>query len=608
MFPRGISPLTTQQRFSLQSHSPQSTPRRTGLFHSPAPAPGPMQATPRLPAPAATPPAASPAAVAGPQGPPLPPVVGYSQACPPSLYVLKDKICPYRHVDDGCSYRTHIQNLLTRHVRRTHNPDYRQQYRRRQAPRPRVIPDDEDEQEPAAPATPQYPPAAAAAADEIAGSPRHRRPPANHPEQTPTRTHTRSTQVNHNTSLQVNDTPPSAGHSNNTIDLAGHNNTLPPALSLSQSSEQAPLEHMDTSEPSPLPAPRLALTHHLPSTPQPLALTHAPSPLPAPRLALTHQLSTPRPLALTHQLSTPQPAPLAITHQPSPAPLALTRQTVDDPSSPFPPPEAASTPTTAARTGPHEIVLSGQPQPEAYDYDERDLRQTTKIRSAQLSKDFTMMVCGPSNAGKTMFVAQLINHRATLCERPPVHIVVVYCNPDPKLTRYADTKINVNEINKQQYTQEHLKRIFIKAATQGAEIGKAAPSLLVFDDCQNKKEVVGVIADLFMGGARHQNISVIYVAQTLYSGHDQHQISANSKYLTLFKNNRFKNEITTLNTQILPGQPGIIAAMLEELDAHEHLLINVMANRDNLSTKYMANIFHTNHVIPVFVAPKPNHL
>jgi len=105
-----------------------------------------------------------------------------------------------------------------------------------------------------------------------------------------------------------------------------------------------------------------------------------------------------------------------------------------------------------------------QPQTQ-HEYDEDDLMQTTKIRSAQLSENFTMMVCGPSGAGKTMFIAQLITHRKTLCEKPPVYIVIVYCNPDPKLIEYGDTNINVND-SKHQYTKDYLMKLFVKTLSK----------------------------------------------------------------------------------------------------------------------------------------------
>ena len=120
---QGVVPLTQQEITTRSRESNLGTPRTPQLVQTPnlrTPAPSVNGTLPIV-----TPP---PNHAAGP-----PVVVGYSDACPPGLFVLKDKICPYHN--EGCRYRTHLQNLLTRHVVRMHNPDYRQNYRRPQRPR-----------------------------------------------------------------------------------------------------------------------------------------------------------------------------------------------------------------------------------------------------------------------------------------------------------------------------------------------------------------------------------------------------------------------------------------------------------------------------------------
>ena len=115
----GIAPLS-QQRHSLSTSSVQTSP---GVPASPVVSPP----TPQTPA---TPPV----------------VVGYNNNCPPGLYVFKDKVCPYHA--QGCQYRTHIQNLLTRHVIRMHDPNFRQEHRRTtRAPRTNPPADEPDEEE-----------------------------------------------------------------------------------------------------------------------------------------------------------------------------------------------------------------------------------------------------------------------------------------------------------------------------------------------------------------------------------------------------------------------------------------------------------------------------
>ena len=214
-----------------------------------------------------------------------------------------------------------------------------------------------------------------------------------------------------------------------------------------------------------------------------------------------------------------------------------------------------------------------------------------------------MMVCGPSDSGKTVFIAQLIVNKESVCEIPPQRIVSVYCNDEATVNRLPQIslRINVNDLNEREGTAEELEHYFIDQAAAGQQGANAPHSLLVFDDCQMKPNLVKAISGLFNGNARHNNISLIYVGQKLFDGHEQNRISSNAKYLVLFKNSRFKNECTVLNRQINPGRPGIIANMLDTLNPHEHLLINFEPRLRDKKLQYITNLFQTNHVVPVLV-------
>ena len=48
--------------------------------------------------------------------------------------------------------------------------------------------------------------------------------------------------------------------------------------------------------------------------------------------------------------------------------------------------------------------------------------------SIQLIENFTMIVNGPSKAGKTFFVATLLHNLKSFCEKPPSVVVWVYAN------------------------------------------------------------------------------------------------------------------------------------------------------------------------------------
>lgn len=583
---QGVTPFLTQQQITTRSRestlgSP-GTPQLTRTTNPRTYAGARRTAQPAGPAPIVTPPANHAAA------PPV--VVGYNDACPPSLYVLKDKICPYHN--EGCQYRTHIQNLLTRHVVRMHNPDFRQNYRRPRAqPQPNpptnVEPDEEEFGEIPQPRL----------------SPRSIRKrhepttPQNTSFETPSSTTRRHQEVQVNPHSLLSSPAAPTPTSNYSVPSAGAQ-TLgehTPFSSLSRSIQMSPPEtrllNTSVNRTSSSHAPPALTPHQANTSVNRTSSSHA-SP------ALTPHQPSSQSIALPSFMPPVPPSPVA-TSSPlvqgvSPirqhSPVELTNST---PMQNLFHPRHSSTPHPA-----EEIFLGNNIR--HYNTDPHDI---TEIKSFQLGENFTMMVCGPSDSGKTVFIAQLIVNKENICEIPPQRVVSVYCNNEGVINDLPqiNVKINVNEMNEQQFNAEGLENFFIKQATAGQGGDKAPHSLLVFDDCQMKPNLVKAISGLFNGSARHNNISVIYVGQKLFDGHEQNRISTNAKYLVLFKNSRFKNESGILNRQINPGRPGILAAMLDTLNPHEHLLINFEPRLRDKKLQYLTNLFLTNHVVPVFV-------
>lgn len=533
----GIAPLSQQRittrphTHSLSSSSIQSSPVVAASINgtpqltrtaNPRTYAGARTAQPAGPAPIVTPPAPqTPASTGGtprtPQTPATPAVVvGYNNNCPPGLYVFKDKVCPYHA--QGCQYRTHIQNLLTRHVIRMHDANFRQEYRRTtRAPRthpPAGEPDEEEEEEFGRVPPPEL------------------TPPSVRRRREPTSTRQENASFGSPDSTLSVPSPFVRTPAGPVPSFAVPASVSRPAIQSSPSSNPLVLNNQELT-----PASRNWVS---PSIPQ--------------SLASLHDLSNP--------LSNSTPRPINVS--------------------------------------PEEIFLGNRPpETEQNNVDQ----QMSEVKSIQFCENFSMMVCGPSDSGKTIFITQVITNRERICSHPPYRIVVVYCNAESNLTQFAHVKINVNTLDNEQYGPEYLERYFIEVATNKKE--KNAPhSLVVFDDCQMKPNLVKAISALFNGNARHKNMSLIYVSQKLYDGPDQNRISTNAKYLVLFKNSRFKNESTTLNRQIHPGHPGIIAAMLEALDPHDHLLINFEPNLRDKRLQYVTNIFQTNHIVPVFVVSK----
>ena len=421
---------------------------------------------------------------------------GYN--CPPHLYVLKDKVCPFREVGDGCPYRTHAQNNLTKHVHRLHDPDYRKDKKRAKRSHQSGGP---------------------------GGGPGPSEPGAQS---------NRNQNVIHE-APSISD-PPNSNRNQNLIRETqsvrdAQTQTMGPAT-----------DNIDVNEGNNgvyMPIPANEQTPSLNNNNVSLSFANE----------VTHGPRTPPPTENNGSFSRD-----------------------------FSQPTATSTPKQS----------TGQP-PEG-------------PISIQLIENFTMIVNGPSKAGKTFFVATLLHNLKSFCEKPPSVVVWVYANAknihDSLKKKLVTQLIDVSDIIDN--SQADIQKLLINSIKQKSTKADTH-SLLIFDDCQLKPTIVKTIASLFNGAGRHNNISLIYICQQLYDKEDQKRISSSANYLTIFPNPRYTNEAVPLNTQLFgKGNSGIISAMLDVLVECEYLFIN-LTNHHSRKRLVLCDIFSRDHIIKAFV-------
>ena len=118
--------------------------------------------------------------------------------------------------------------------------------------------------------------------------------------------------------------------------------------------------------------------------------------------------------------------------------------------------------------------------------------------SLAFKHSFTAIVAGPTSCGKTRFVFRLIEHASRMIDPPPDKIV--YC-----------------------YVTDEYQQLFSKYTR--VEFNHGLPSLddfdgkqtvlLVLDDLMNEADQT--VANLFTKGSHHRNVSVVFLAQNLFS-------------------------------------------------------------------------------------------
>ena len=146
---------------------------------------------------------------------------------------------------------------------------------------------------------------------------------------------------------------------------------------------------------------------------------------------------------------------------------------------------------------------------------------------------FTCVVSGPSGSGKTVFVERLLKHRAEMISPCPRRVLWFYGVRQPALEQRWDGVVQ-----------------FIEGLPNDAD-GLLRDALVVIDDQMTETDTS--VSNLFTKGSHHNNLSVVYIVQNVFSKNPHMRtISLNSHYLVVFKNPRDASQASHLGKQMYP--------------------------------------------------------
>jgi GTPase SAR1 family protein len=142
---------------------------------------------------------------------------------------------------------------------------------------------------------------------------------------------------------------------------------------------------------------------------------------------------------------------------------------------------------------------------------------------------FTLMIAGPSGAGKTSLLEKILINKKTILDKQPQRIVFCYKN-----NQEAYDVFNLFDVTVE----------FIKGIPEDLAFDPKINNILIIDDlmadCKDNQNV----ADFFTRRSHHENISVIFLSQNIFmKGSCARDISLNSSYLILFDNPRDRQQI-----------------------------------------------------------------
>ena len=154
-----------------------------------------------------------------------------------------------------------------------------------------------------------------------------------------------------------------------------------------------------------------------------------------------------------------------------------------------------------------------------------------------------IMICGPSQSGKTTFLRNLLKYKQDMFVQPPKK--VVYC--------YGSQWQPIFNVLEQEHDVD-----FIQGIPEG-DIGQSfqlrdKPGLIILDDLMNDAKQSDNVVDLFTKGTHNHDVSCIFICQNPFPGGKHGRtISLNTHYVVLFKNPRDSRGVRSLMEQAFPA-------------------------------------------------------
>ena len=164
----------------------------------------------------------------------------------------------------------------------------------------------------------------------------------------------------------------------------------------------------------------------------------------------------------------------------------------------------------------------------------------------------TIMIAGPTQAGKTWFVKRVIKEK--MIEPQPTRIVWIYKETGDK-KEFEKLQTDFTQVEFLNQIQPELLDNIVSNDN----------NLVILDDVMSEAAESKSVAQMFTQGCHLPNMSVIFLVQNLFfQGKQMRTISLNTHYIVLYKNPRDKSQCRTLAYQMFPNNAKFL------IDAYEH--------------------------------------
>ena len=150
---------------------------------------------------------------------------------------------------------------------------------------------------------------------------------------------------------------------------------------------------------------------------------------------------------------------------------------------------------------------------------------------------FTAIVAGPTKAGKTVWVKNLILNAENMILPKPEEVYYCYTEWQPAYQVLAQSGVRM-----------------IEGLPDMSElkVDTVKPKLLILDDMMQEMKSEKKLVQLFTRGSHHWNISILHIVQNLFF-EGLRTSRVNAQYLILMKNPSDQLQASTLAKQLFPG-------------------------------------------------------
>ena len=174
-----------------------------------------------------------------------------------------------------------------------------------------------------------------------------------------------------------------------------------------------------------------------------------------------------------------------------------------------------------------------------------------KMDGVPFPSPVNMMLCGPSQSGKSTFLIKLIENRETMFEKLPDKILIAYKSWQPLYEKIKD---------KADFTEGLPDPGTVKSMCEDSN-----HCLLVLDDLMAEASQSKDCEIYSTVGSHHWGLTVITLSQNVfYQGKHSRTKSLNTHIFVLFRNLRDKTQYGNLAKQAFPGKVKNFMEILED--------------------------------------------